>query len=214
LKLLWEKIPFTLGQRIKYSELSDHPTKAKNIVIAFEILHAAMLAERIFPTTDHKLPIAKKDKAAPKVFPLDIGLSTQALGLTKDQLREHLIKDTCAGGLMEAFVHQELLATDSQKRNPYFFWIREEKDALAETDFLYVHQNQVLPIEVKSGSSGSLKSLHQYLYRNKKSVGVRLSSGNILINDAKVAMQTGEVLTYRLYSLPLYLASRLEQVID
>jgi hypothetical protein len=44
-----------------------------------------------------------------------------------------------------------------------FYWNRPEKSSSAEVDYLAVLEGTVHPIEVKSGASGSLKSLHLFL---------------------------------------------------
>jgi hypothetical protein len=59
--------------------------------------------------------------------------------------------------LAEQFVGQELKV--SLDKDP-FFWKREAKSSLAEVDFVISINNTINPIEVKSGSSGSLKSMH------------------------------------------------------
>ncbi len=65
------------------------------------------------------------------------------------------------GSLAEQFVAQELRLTQDQGK--LYYWQRLEKSSTAEIDFLGVLGDKVIPIEVKSGSAGRLRSLHLYL---------------------------------------------------
>jgi hypothetical protein len=44
-------------------------------------------------------------------------------------------------------------------KNNLFFWIREQKNSSAEVDYLIAVGSSILPVEVKAGSIGSLRSL-------------------------------------------------------
>lgn len=212
LKLVWDKIPFEIGSRIKYSRLAGSDMYAKGVSNAFNVLHEAMLVERIFPTTCTVLPLVKKTKAAPKILPLDIGLCTYVLNLTRDQVMEKIINSSYSGALTEIFVGQELLAIDSHNRNEFYFWIREEKGASSELDFLVPINNKLVPIEVKSGSHGSLKSMHQFLNKSKSSFGVRIYNGSLSSDNCLVSLPDKHKIKVELLSLPVYLTFRLVEL--
>lgn len=214
LKLVWDRIPFEIGKRITYSKLAGSQARSRDISKAFDILHEAMLVERIFPTTQTAPPLVKKPKAAPKAIFLDVGLCTEALHLTRDQVREQLIDPFYQGGLWETFVGQELLASDFYNRNPLYFWIRKEKGTTSELDFLLAHEAGLVPVEVKSGSQGSLKSLHQFLSRSATPRGVRFYN-NASLKEEKhlVVLPTGKNLEYQLLSVPLYLVFKLGEIL-
>ena len=214
LKLIWDRIPFEIGKRITYSKLSGAEVHSKELSKAFNILHEAMLVERIFPTIQNHPPLIKKAKASPKAIFLDVGLCTHVLHLTRDQIHERLIDPFTQGGLLETFVGQELLASDFYSRNTLFFWIREEKGSSSELDFLVPFEKGLIPIEVKSGSHGSLKSLHQFLSRSMSHLGVRFySHQQITLEDHSVTLPTGTKLNYQLLSLPFYLTFRLFDIL-
>ncbi|MBI2093059.1 MAG: ATP-binding protein [Deltaproteobacteria bacterium] len=166
LAAVWDFVPFEIGNRIKYSTIGGTHANSQHISKAFDILHSAMLVERIFPTTQVKLPLVKKAKFAPKPVFIDIGLCTHSLKLTRDQIRDKLIDPRYTGALCEQFVGQELIASDSRRRGELYFWVREEKGACAELDYIIQVAGKIFPVEVKSGSHGSLKSLHQFLARS------------------------------------------------
>lgn len=212
LKLIWDRVPFEIGKRIKYSKLAGSHTRSKNISNAFDVLHDAMLIERIYPTVATAPPLVKKPRAAFKAAFLDIGLCTHALNLTRDQIKEDLIATAYRGALFEALISQELLAMDIYNRGALYFWVREEKSASSELDFLVQVGNKLVPIEVKSGSQGALKSLHQFLRRSGLNFGLRIYSGPLRLESYTITLPGREQLNYDLLSLPFYLTFRLPEL--
>jgi hypothetical protein len=49
--------------------------------------------------------------------------------------------------------------------NKLNFWVRDKKESSAEADYILLWQGKLIPVEVKSGSIGKLKSLHQFIDR-------------------------------------------------
>ena len=68
------------------------------------------------------------------------------------------------GGMAEQFVGQEMLISQN---NLLYYWSRQAKSSTAEIDYLCVYEGDIFPVEVKSGSAGSLKSLHLYIEKYK-----------------------------------------------
>ena len=83
------------------------------------------------------------------------------------------------GGLCEQFIGQELAAAGGSQSNRLFYWSRSAKSSNAEVDYLLVYDGKTIPIEVKNGPAGRLKSLHRYLHEHPGSTGIVLNSGNI-----------------------------------
>ena len=209
LRAVWDRAPFETGARINYSRLTGAGSRSRDVSKAFEVLHEAMLIERIFPTTAISPPLTEKFKAAPKAQYLDIGLCTYSLNLTRDHIRDRLVASNFSGGLFEALAGQELLAVDSRRRRTLYFWTREERGASSELDFILQDGDRLIPIEVKSGSHGSLKSLHQFLHRSRADLGVRIYNGPLRLDRHDVKLTDGTALRYRLLSVPCYLVFRL-----
>ncbi|MCP4353523.1 MAG: hypothetical protein GY795_49365 [Desulfobacterales bacterium] len=88
------------------------------------------------------------------------------------------------------------------------FWIR--KKGVAETDFLYPFKDMIIPVEVKSGRTGKLKSLNLFMENSHHPYAVRVYSGKISIDP--VQLPSGK--KYILCSIPYYLLSRLDDVIE
>lgn len=213
LKLVWDKVPFEIGNRIKYTRFSSSNIASKRISEAFDILHEAMLVERVFPAISIKPPLIRKVKSAPKALFLDMGLCTFALNLTKDQIYEKLLNPVFEGALFEEFVGQELLALNPHNRQALFFWMREEKGASSEVDYIYQFDNNLFPIEVKTGRHGSLKSMHQFLFRSGKDVGIRIYGGPLKIEKHQLSLPDGNKIAYKLLSIPFYLVYRLQSLL-
>ncbi len=101
------------------------------------------------------------------------------------------------GELTESFVGQELLAySDPTEKAHLYYWQRHERGSSAEVDYLSNIQGRVIPIEVKSGSGSSLKSLQLFLKTHPSPYGVRLSTHPFSLHE-------------KLHSYPLYAVSRL-----
>jgi len=92
---------------------------------------------------------------------LDIGLLQGLCQVPVDlELREDDLLAMYRGKLAEQFVAQELIADHS---SDLFYWAREARSSNAEVDYLVVRNGWILPVEVKSGAGGSLRSLRLML---------------------------------------------------
>jgi hypothetical protein len=88
------------------------------------------------------------------------------------------------------------------------FWIREQ--GAAEIDFLYPFRGFVIPIEVKSGKAGKLRSLNLFMEKSNHPYAVRIYSGKSRIDPIK--LPSGK--RFYLFSMPYYLLPRLDDAID
>lgn len=77
------------------------------------------------------------------------------------------------GPLAEPFVGQQLRFDPNGSRPELHYWLREGKSGNAEVDFLTAVQGKVIPVEVKSGAAGSMRSLHQFMDLRGASTAVR-----------------------------------------
>jgi hypothetical protein len=84
--------------------------------------------------------------------------------------------------------------------------VREKKTSDAEVDYLMPFDGKLIPIEVKSGKEGKLRSLHQFMEEAPHLLAVRLYAGHLNITTAKTP--TGK--KYHLLNMPYFLASQIE----
>lgn len=189
----------SVGNQIKYSNLAEGFT-VPTIKNSFELLLNAKLINKVKAASPAGLPLgASASNKKFKAVYLDIGLMQQVCNLKADV--EYTKNDLLAiykGALAEQFVGQEFLSSFD---TDLFYWSRESKSSSAEVDYLISLDNEIYPIEVKSGSEGKLKSLHLLLehYRNVKKSFV--FSNRMFIGDFE----------QRIIFLPLYFAYGLAQ---
>jgi len=156
----------SVGEQLKYSRLNDaHSSKMNHT--AFDLLVKAKVIHKIPACDPSGLPLGAT--ANPKKFKaamLDIGLLQRLCQIPAElELKEENLLAMYRGKLAEQFVAQEILAkTDLE----LYYWARDARGSNAEIDYLAVSQGNIYPVEVKSGASGSLKSLHMMLekYQN------------------------------------------------
>jgi len=204
LEAAFENLPHHYGLRFRYENFAPS-FKSQRMKDALGKLEAALLITRAWPTHSLDLPLAVRPRSAPKLLPLDVGMAVYTLGTGFQALATEPLERLLDGRLAEIFVGQQLLAGQMTATEPLFFWVSESAHANAETDFLVAGPGFPVPVEVKSGASGALKSLHQFLARSHRDLGIRLHAGPFADERHEVRMPEGP-LKYRLLSLPLYLA--------
>jgi predicted AAA+ superfamily ATPase len=100
---------------------------------------------------------------------LDVGLANHITGLDIKSINS-LDTDSLInkGSIAEQFVSQHLINSEDMTRpSDLNYWLRENKKGNAEVDFVEEIGGKIIPVEVKSGKSGSLKSLHQFMALKK-----------------------------------------------
>ena len=111
------------------------------------------------------------------------------------------------GKVAEHIVGQELLAIQYNVLSELHFWTREKKDATAELDYVYIYDGRIIPIEVKSGATGRLRSLHAFMEQSPQHLAVRVYGGKLSINT----LDTPSGKVYHLLNLPYYLTGQIEK---
>jgi predicted AAA+ superfamily ATPase len=150
-----------IGEQIKYSQLAENysnPTIKK----AFKLLETARLFTKVRAASPSGLPLgaSASEKKFKAVF-LDIGLLSNLNGFYSDRtISKQKLIAAFSGKMAEQFVGQEIRAATHEN---LYYWSRDARSSSAETDYLIEKEGDILPIEVKSGKSGSLKSLHLLL---------------------------------------------------
>jgi len=98
------------------------------------------------------------------------------------------------------------MATNSVSLKKPDFWVRELKQSQAEVDFILPWQSSLVPVEAKSGKTGTLRSLHSYIDTTGCTTAVRLYAGEPGWQSARTPAGN----PYRLLNLPYFLASRMQ----
>jgi hypothetical protein len=111
--------------------------------------------------------------------------------------------------LSEPNIHFLLLAGQFSMLTSLNFWVRKKPASTAEIDYVYLFESQLIPIEVKSGKDGTLRSLHQFMDEAPHKLAVRFYAGKLQITTANTSAGN----SYHLLNLPYYLASQTEKYI-
>ena len=209
LEAAFENLKHHYGKRFKYEGFAPG-FRSQLMKTSITKLEQAMVTTRVWPTSSLTVPLERKAKSAPKLLPLDIGIALSSSGISVDQARRLPLDTLLDGRVAEIFVGQEFLATRGTGDDLHF-WVRDSSRGNAEVDYLLEGDGIALPIEVKAGASGSLKSLHQFLWRSGRHLGLRFFAGPYADERHTVRMPDGEF-DYRLISLPLYLAGLVERI--
>jgi predicted AAA+ superfamily ATPase len=205
-----------LGQKFVYSHVTDDD-RSSAIKQALDLLVKARLCHKITASSANGIPLGAqtKDKFF-KVILLDVGLvsALQDLRLTK-RMQLQAIKLANQGGISEQFVGQSLRCLEPFYIDPsLYYWTRQHKGGSSEIDYMLQHNNEIIPIEVKSGSTGSLKSLHVFMAQKKLERAIRINADLPSIVTVDMQTPTRQTAHYQLLSLPLYMVGQLHRLLN
>ncbi len=208
-------IPLSIGRKVRYVNI-DRETRAGDLRTALELLELAGFVSLVRHSSANGVPLgaeASNDRFKPLL--LDIGLCGNLCGLNlPDDAKLLTVQE---GSLAEQLVGQELRAVGPCfAEHPLFYWHREARNANAEVDYLWTHDGIVIPVEVRAGTSGSLKSTHVFLAEKARRFAVRFNLDRPSIGDFSVDLGSktdAKSVSYTLLSLPIYLAGQLDRLI-
>lgn len=201
LETIFTKAPGLIGQWLKYSTLDPH-TSTTTLKNALKKLRDAGLIIMVHATSGSGLPfITHINEKKCKFLFLDIGLAQRACNLGIDILLEKDLILVNDGALAEQFVGQELLSSAGiEELDGLYAWLREEKSSSAEVDFLIAVDSLIVPIEVKAGAIGSLRSLKIFLAEKKLPLGLRISQQPLALDQ-------------QILSIPFYLIEEIPRMV-
>lgn len=176
LDMVLNSLSAMVGEQIRYSKLAEGFSN-RTIHKAFDLLEQARVITKIGATIPG-LPLgAGMNNKKFKASVLDLGLMQSLAHVPVNyEIQQADLLAIFRGRLAEQFVAQEFTA--SRNREVYY-WSREARGSSAEVDFILARDEHIIPVEVKSGKGGSLRSLHLMLetYQNCQE-GLVLYSGN------------------------------------
>ncbi len=204
-----------LGNKFVYSRVGP-AKKIVRIKKALTRLSQAKVCTKVLHTAGNGLPLgAESNEKFFRVLMVDIGLISVQLGLssTKYSKTKNVIFSN-KGGLAEQFVGQHLRAAQTPLTAPHLFYWQRTGGRLGEIDYIIQHGNRVVPVEVKSGSAGSMKSLYQFMAEKRLDFAVRCNTNQVSLENIRVKTTMGKPVSYRLLSIPVYLTERLNGLIE
>jgi len=153
---------------------------------ALALLIMAGLAIPVTHTAASGIPLgAEINPKYRRIIPCDTGLFLHILGINKSEiLMSDDFKTVNQGALAEIFVGLELLKNGgNHAQRQLYCWIREKAQSSAQIDYLIQRGSSIIPIEVKSGVQGGMKSLNIFMKEKDIKYGVRTSLENFAQKD-------------------------------
>ncbi|MFH1728870.1 MAG: AAA family ATPase [Pseudomonadota bacterium] len=213
---IFNSIPQLIGKKVKYSHITkDEPSYKLKLIIDLFIKARLLLPAYHSDCSGIPLKTQANDKIY-KLYFLDIGLLNYMLGLDWRAIsnidERKLVNE---GMLAEQFIAQHLAYNKLGLEQPeLYYWIREGKSLNAEVDFVISCNQNTIPIEVKAGKSGTLKSLQQFILSKKASKAIRFDLNPPSSQEVSHQLRQKEKLEaakFKLISLPCYLIEELEK---
>ena len=198
---LFDKAPGIIGEIFQYSKVDPHTDPRQIRMVIEKLTHAGLIyPAHAVSATGLPLLLTKNEKKF-KLYFLDIGLVHRAMHLDLELLLQEDLMQLNRGALAEQFVAQELLAySDRHEPRQLCYWMREKTGSSAEVDFVIQAGTKILPIEVKAGTTGRLRSLHLFMEEKKCPLAIRISQHPLNIQDGVL-------------SVPLYLIREIPDLI-
>ena len=189
------------GCKFVYSQVYSDMESAK-IKEALELLSMAGIIIPVTHTAANGVPLgAEVNTKFRKYLFMDTGLLQRLLNLDMDNvLLSTDINLVNKGSLAEVFVGLELLKYGScYERQELYYWLRLDKGAQAEVDYVISKSDTIIPIEVKAGTKGSMQSLSSFMELKKSRFGIRTS----LENFGRI----GAIEIYPLYAIDCFVGN-------
>lgn len=198
LERLWRNIPAQLGRQLDgsaakfiFKGIIPGIQAYSRLIGVFDWLEKARLLIKVPIVQQATLPLSSFVKENSfKAYCFDVGL-LGALGNISSKNLFEIEQNTYKGFIAENFVAQELLTGGYSN---LYCW----RGRTAELEFIIPQENEILPIEVKSGWVTKSKSLNVFKEKYKPKRSIIFSARNMSINKSSGIL-----------SLPLYLAGSL-----
>ncbi len=181
---IWNSLPSQLARENKkflYNVVKEG-ARAREYEDALEWLVSAALVYKTFRITTPGIPISGyEDLSAFKIYLADVGVLRRLAKLDPVAFREgNRLFTEFKGALTENFVLQSLVPQFDA--SPHY-WSRINPSY--EVDFVVQHENDIIPIEVKSDTNIKSRSLKKYAetFPSQTKLRVRFSMNNLRIDD-------------------------------
>ena len=212
LRLTMRSAAVQATKKFAYSEVGGG-YRTENVKKALEMLLLAGICTQVVRTDANGLPLgSESDLSYRKILILDPGIMLRLLNLSSvdvskiasEILTENLTDLVNKGPLAEMVAGLELLRYKTPNlRHELYYWVRLAKNSQAEIDYVEA-KDGVLPVEVKAGVKGGMKSLWIFMREKGLTSAVRCSLENFsrfeyVDRDASDAIR--KVAIYPLYAI-------------
>ena len=187
LRMVVKGVAYQIGEKLIYSRIS-RDYRSIQIKEALELLKLAGLITPVIHTSANGLPLgAEANDNYVKYLYLDSGLLLRILNMDMgdiSELTQQILVGEAGelvnkGRLTEMVAGLELMRYQApSQRHDMYFWMRTEKNSMAEVDYLMIRKMKILPIEIKAGVKGGMKSLFNFIREKNLNTGIRSSLEN------------------------------------
>ncbi len=208
-------LPRLVGRKFQPRQV-DPDEKTLPLKDAFRMLSLARVVTPVQRTAANGIPLAAQvDERYQKVCLLDTGLYATQVGINAASVATEpdftLVNE---GQFAEQLVGQELRACRPFNQEPALFtWVREAKSSNAEVDYVMQVGTRIVPVEVKAGATGKLRSLHMMVAEKNLEFAVRVSSEPLQQSEVKTSLPIGVQRSFCLLSVPFYLVSEIPRFV-
>lgn len=210
MKHIIDNAPLLLDQRVTFQNFANSRYNSREVGECFQALDKAKVIQLIYPTVSTRLPIIPDIRKSPRMQFLDTGIVNHVLGIQGEMLSMDDLSTSYKGALIPHLITQEIISLNTFSYQKPNFWVRQKKQSDAELDLLYSYRGHLFPIEVKSGKTGTLRSLHQFIKQSGLPFAVRFYGGEFLIE--KVTSPEGN--EFVLMNMPYYLGTFINEYLD
>ena len=213
LRHILDTVWFSAGETITFSGFGASSYSSTQIHDAMDCLQRAYLLSLDYPITATSAPAIPAKRRSPKLITVDLGITNFAAGVQMEYFQNKELLDTWRGRAAEQIVAQELrVLLDNHLRESQYFWVRDKKGTMAEIDFVWQQDGNIVPIEVKAGTNSHLRSLHSFVNLSDRHItAVRVWSGEYVVQD--VNTPAPECKPFRLINVPFYYVEQLDKIL-
>jgi hypothetical protein len=189
LRKVFDAVPEMVGQKFVYAQV-DRTVKAEKLKEALELLEMAGVVKRIRQTSGAGLPLSGGvHESIFKVLFLDVGLMHSVCGIYQETARVSDLTAIFRGAVAEQFTGQELLVNQPVYTKPgLYYWGRNARNSMAEIDYLFEKNGEIIPVEVKSGALGRMKSLHLFMEKYQIKKALKISQAPFVAGSPVVSL--------------------------
>jgi uncharacterized protein len=187
---VFNSIALQAGEKFKYSKI-DSLSSSNSLKDGLDLLEKAGIIYKITHSSANGLPLgAEVNNKKFKVIFFDTGLHQRMLGLDiANYISLDNFETVNKGGMAEIFTGLEILKYSNRNIfNKLYYWHREAKSSNAEVDYVIQVGESIVPIEVKAGKTGTLKSLHSFMHSHKSPLGIKTSLVNFAKHDSIISI--------------------------
>lgn len=188
LRKVLRSVTLQTGGKFVYGDVQGG-YRSEKVKAALELLNDAGLIRPVVHTAANGVPLGAEinEKFVKYIF-IDSGLMLRLLGMenagTASEISRSMLVGSASdlvnkGHIAEMVAGMELLKYNvPNQRHDLYYWQNLSRGAQAEVDYIIVKDMRIVPLEVKSGTKGSMKSMYQFMTEKKLDYGIRVSLEN------------------------------------